>query len=446
MAAPPVRPGQPLYLGFRGITDSTFSLQIYTNGMPVALPQRKLMVRKLRSPCRYGCPHCAIRCHSPARWTGRAGLPCGERCHGSYRPSLPCREPDQFHQAPGERGFVVVPGPRLVGALARLAQARTLHPEAVEAYLKGRYEWNRRTGESIKQAIGHFNQAIARDPNYALAWAGLADSFLMMGAWSVLEPKDAYPRAKAAADRAIALDASLAEPYATIGYLKTLYERDWPGADAAFRRATDLHPDYATAHHWYAFYLANTGRLPEAIKELQRALEIDPLSLIIRGALAEALSEAGRHDEALTEVRKILEMDASFARGHLTLAAVYEQKGMFREAIAEIRKAQELGLPSEEAISRLGVLHARAGDRAEAEKAIRELEREANLEQVAPPAGALAMIYLALGDREQSLAWLQKGRELRDEDLLDLVWSRNCVPLRSDARFQALVKSMNFPE
>ena len=224
-----------------------------------------------------------------------------------------------------------------VGNQAR-ASAPTGSPEAFHLYLKGRYYWNTRTEENLRRSAEAFQQAIDNDPGYSLAWAGLADAFLMLGAWSVLEPKDAYPRAKAAADRAIALDSSLAEPYATIGYLKTLYERDWSGADAAFRRAIDLHPDYATAHHWYAFYLQTIGDIAGSLARIERASEIDPLSPVINSERSYFYSYARQYERALQEARTFVSIAPASAYARVMLAQAYAQLRRGREAAREARR------------------------------------------------------------------------------------------------------------
>jgi tetratricopeptide (TPR) repeat protein len=256
----------------------------------------------------------------------------------------------------------------------RLTKHYTENPEAHQLYMKGRYLWNRRTGETLQRAAEYFQQAIDKDPSYALAWAGLADCYAVYGFYGVLPPKEANPKAKEAAIRALALDDTLAEAHATLAFVKTSYDWDWPSAEREFKRAIELNPNYATAHQWYSNLLDGTGRVDEAIAEAKRAQEADPVSPIISTATGQALYFARRHDQAIEPLRKALEMDPSFWLAHRLLAMVYEQSGRYEEAIAEGQKALSLteGAPSGLAV--LGHAYAAAGRRADAQKVVTELK------------------------------------------------------------------------
>jgi TolB-like protein/Tfp pilus assembly protein PilF len=224
---------------------------------------------------------------------------------------------------------------------AMFESVKRVNPEAYEAYLKGRYFWNKRTTESLRRAIDYFNQAIEKDPNYAPAYAGLADSYALAGDWQygVLTPREAYPRAKAAATKAIALDSTLGEAHISLAWCLDGFDWDWEPAGGEFMRGIELSPSYATGHHWYGWHLAALGRHGEAIVELKRAESLDPLSLIIGADLAEELLIAHRYDEAIKQSRKTMNMDPFFALTHYVLGEVFVQKHMYNAAIAELQKA-----------------------------------------------------------------------------------------------------------
>ncbi len=222
---------------------------------------------------------------------------------------------------------------------ARLKSARPVNPEAYQAYLKGRYFWNKRTAEGFKKAIEYFQQAIEKDPAHALAYAGLADSYNLLGTYRVFPPKEAYPRAKAAAMKALETDATLAEPHASLAWVKFRFDWDWLGAETEFRRALALNRRYPTAHYWCAFYLAAMGRLEEASAQIKQAQELDPLSVIINATVGNVFISARHYDQAIEELRKTLELDPNFAYAHDALGEADKEKAMFEEAIAEERNA-----------------------------------------------------------------------------------------------------------
>jgi len=214
---------------------------------------------------------------------------------------------------------------------AALQNPKAVNPEAYEAYLKGRYFWNKRTGDGLKKAIGYFNLAIDKDPNYAKAYTGLADSYALSGDWEygILSPQDAFPKAKAAATNALALDDNLADAHTSLAFILDLYEWDWASAEKQYQRAIALYPGYATAHHWYAWHLIVTGRTSEGIAQLRTAESLDPLSLIISADLADALCIAHLYDESVQQSRRTLEMDPNFAIARYELGQAYQQKHMY---------------------------------------------------------------------------------------------------------------------
>jgi TolB-like protein/DNA-binding winged helix-turn-helix (wHTH) protein len=253
----------------------------------------------------------------------------------------------------------------------RLAGSRPVNPEAHELYLKGRYYWNKRTPEALTKGLEYFQQAIEKDPTYAPAYAGVADSYAMLGAgdYRVLPPKEAYPKAEGAARKALELDSTLAEAHTSLAWSKMVFDWDWQGAEREFEQAIELNPGYANAHHWFALYLSAIGRHGEAIAEDRKAESLDPLSLITSSDLGkEALGPAGLYDQEMEQCRKTLEMDPNFAEAHDCLANALIDKGMYREAIAESQKAVDLSKNNLTYIALLGNAYALAGRRGEARR------------------------------------------------------------------------------
>ena len=330
----------------------------------------------------------------------------------------------------------------------RLTNARPVNPEAHELYLKGRYHWNKRTPETLKKSLEYFQHAIEKDPGYALAYAGLADSYAMLGAgdYQVLPPKEAFPKAEAAARKAIELDSTLAEAHAPLGWSK-MELWDWQGAEREYKQAIELNPGYATAHQWYALDLTMMGRHTEAIAEDRKAESLDPLSLVISADVGmEALAPAGMYDEAIQQCRKTLEMDPNFANAHACLWCGYVNKKMYREAIVEIQKAIELSGGSVVWVAALGSSYALAGRRDEAMKILNELKARSKREFVSP--ALFVFIYGLLGDKDQAFAWLERAYEERSVvifGLLKLYPVPVVEPLRSDPRVQQLLRRVGLP-
>jgi TolB-like protein/DNA-binding winged helix-turn-helix (wHTH) protein/Flp pilus assembly protein TadD len=326
---------------------------------------------------------------------------------------------------------------------AVLKSAKVVDPEAYEAYLKGRYFWNKRTGDSLKTAVDYFNQAIAKDPNYAQAYTGLADAYALLGDWqyAVMTPKEAFPKAKAAAIKALELDSALSEAHNSLAFCFDAFDWDFESAGKEFRRAIELNPGYATAHHWYAWHLSLMGQYDEAIAEMRKAKNLDPLSLIINSDMAEILVIAHFYDESIIQSRKTIGMDPNFALAHNQLAQAYLQKHMYDEAVVELRKAVELSGSSPTCIANLARAYAASGNTSEAVKLLNDLKRSSN--RGYSDASEIAMIYAALGDKDQAMNWLEKGFE---ERLNPGVLSRpGFDPLREDPRFQNLLRLIGLP-
>jgi serine/threonine-protein kinase len=325
----------------------------------------------------------------------------------------------------------------------RLGKAQTASSEAYQLYLQGRYHWNKRTEEGFKKSIDCFNQAIAKDPGYALAYAGLADSYFSTGDWGLAAPREVFPPAKAAAAKALELDPGLAEPHATLGYIKYLHERDWVGAEQEFRRAIELNPNYATAHYWYALYLSFSGRHAEAAVEIRKAQQADPLSLIIQAMAGVAFLLARQYDQAAEQFLKTLDLDPNFAYAHEGLGYVHIRNGRFQAAIEEFQKAVALFGNAPRLISDLGYGHARAGNKLEAQKRIEELKELRKRRFVDP--GEIAFIYVGLGDNDQAFAWLNRAYEEGSTSLVRLKVSPSYDTLRSDPRFADLMRRVGIP-
>ncbi len=324
----------------------------------------------------------------------------------------------------------------------QLASARAVNPEAYQLYLQGRYYWNRRSPEAIKKALEYMNQAIAKDPNYALAYAGLADCYLVLAESGQISGEEAYTKAKAAAQRALELDSTLAEAHAALATLREFHDYDWAGAEAEYKRAIDLNPNYATGHQWFGVHLTALGRLDEARQQYEIARGLDPLSLQIQVNLASLYSAARQFDRAIDEYRKIAEMDPNFSTAHFSLAVVYYLKRMYPEAAAEERKGLLLNNEPEAAALYENVTD-EASYRRAVERGIARRKEESKTRYVSP--FDLANLYLRLGDKEQALAWLEKAYQEHASGLEYLKVRPLYDPLRSDLRFQDLLRRLHFP-
>jgi TolB-like protein/DNA-binding winged helix-turn-helix (wHTH) protein/Flp pilus assembly protein TadD len=326
---------------------------------------------------------------------------------------------------------------------ASLKNVKVVDPEAYESYLKGRYFWNKRTADGLKAALAYFQQAIEQDPRYAPAYSGLADTYTLLGDWqyAVMTPKEALPKAKAAAIKALELDSELGEAHTSLAVCLDGFDWDFDAAEKEFQRAIQLNPGYATAHHWYAWHLSHIGRNEEAIAEMRKAENLDPLSLIINADLAELLLLARSYDESIQQSRKTIEMDPNFALAHNQLGQAYFQKQMYEPAIAELEKSVQLSGGSPTCIANLARAYAASGRRSEAEKLLSDLKKRSS--PSASFASQIAIVYAALGDRDQAMNWLEKGYEERFNP--GVLLRPGFDPLRSDSRFQNLVHRMGPP-
>jgi serine/threonine protein kinase/Tfp pilus assembly protein PilF len=324
-----------------------------------------------------------------------------------------------------------------------LASSRPVDPDAYEAYLKGRYYSSKRTEKELKKSIEYFQQAIEKDPNYASSYSGMAEAYALLGERGNLPSNEALSKGKPAALKAVGLDESLAEAHASLAIIAETLEWDWPTAEREYKRALELNPGYAAGHHWYASYLMYLGRFDEGIVEAKRARELDPLSLAINNALGGRLLLAGRGNEAIAQIQKTLEMDPNFAPAHTSLGYAYLSKGMNEEAIAEFQKGVALsGGDPDESVD-LGFAFAVGGKRDEAKKILTKLKRKRERTFVSP--AALAILYGALGEKDEAFLWLEKAYELRDPQLTYLKVGPKFAPLRSDPRFQDLLRRMRLP-
>ena len=326
---------------------------------------------------------------------------------------------------------------------AALRNVKVVNPEAYESYLKGRYFWNKRTADGLKVALAYFNQAIEEDPKYAQAYSGLADTYALLGDWqyAVMTPKQALPKAKAAAIKALELDSAQGEAHNSLAFVLDGFDWDLDSGGKEFRRAIELNPSYATAHHWYAWHLSLLGRYDEAIAEMRKAEDLDPLSLIINADLAELLVLAHSYDESIRQSRKTIEMDANFALAHNQLAQAYLGKHMYDEAVAELRKAVQLSEGSPTCIANLARAYAASGKKSEALKLLRDLKKRSDPSH--SNSSEIAMIYASLGDADQAMNWLEKGYEDRFNP--GVLLRPGFDPLRSDSRFQNLLHRIGLP-
>ena len=325
----------------------------------------------------------------------------------------------------------------------RLGKRSTANPEAYQLYLKGRYYWNKRTVEGFQSAITQFQQAIEKDPTYALAYAGLADCYNLLGGYyGQLPPRESYPKAQAAATKALELDEKLAEPHVSLAYAKFRYDWDWPGARREFERSLELNPNYATAHHWYANYFYAMGRLDDGTREMKRALELDPLSLSINTDLGRALIFQRQYDAAIEQERKTLELDPNFALAHGWLAMAYSEKARYGDAMAEAQKAcGSTGVPVDCPFLAGGYL--KLGNVGKAQKVAEDLNELSKGRYV--PAYEMALVYIGLEDKERAFEWLAKAYEERSVIPDALRFAPWFDTMRHDPRFQDLIRRMGLP-
>ena len=317
------------------------------------------------------------------------------------------------------------------------ATSRPIDPEAYELYLKGRFFWNQRTFEGLRKSVEYFEQALNKEPAFALGHAALASAYTVLGFNSPVAPHDSYPKAKEAALRALDLDPSVGEAHTVLGAIKHKYELDWAGADASFQKAIQLNPSNATAYHWYAIFLMSESRFGEALDHMRKAKELDPLSLIIRVDQGWVLYAAGRYDEAIKQLRQPLEMDPRFP-GSYFLVLAYAKQQMYDEAVDELNRVINLKGESATYLSLLGYVQALRGKRDESLKIVEELRRRWKADPSLPY--QFALIYTALGDKEQAINWLEHIHRERSSWQPFLEVEPELESLRSEARFQELLR------
>ncbi len=319
----------------------------------------------------------------------------------------------------------------------RVTKHYTENPEAYQLYLKGRFYWNKRTGDAAKKAVEYFQQAIEIDPNYALAYAGLADAYQLLNLFADVSPQEAFPKAKAAAKRALELDETLAEAHTSLASSLFFYDRNYPEAEREYQRAIQLNPNYATAHHWYGVtYLAKMQRFDEAIAEMKRAQELDPLSLAINADVGNTYTQARQYDKAIEQLRKAIEMDQSFYFAHAQLGMAYQMKHDFQDAIAEYQKARELN-DDPFVLALLGNVYAASGRRDEALRILDQLKQLSKQRFVY--AYGIALVYAGLGDKDQAFQWLEKSLQDHEARINRLKVDPFFDSLRSDPRYGDLI-------
>jgi len=342
--------------------------------------------------------------------------------------------------------------------VSRLADRYPENSTAYQDYLRGRYYWSKRSAGGLQLAVQHFQQAIQQDPKFALAYTGLADSYAfstLIGGPEALPPAQAMPRAKEAAAKALSLNPSLAEAHASMGHALQNYDWDWRGAEHEYQEAIRLNPNYASAHHWYAFLLMQTGRRDEAIREALQAEQLSPFEPPIVAGVCRQYFLAREFDLAIQECLRTIQIDPNYVPGRIELGMAYEAQGMFKQALAEYMLARQSiqtfanlagnpaagKSPSVEAL--LGHVYAMSGETAKAEQQLRDLETMANHRYVAP--SYMAIICAALGKKNEAFTWLNQSYELRSEHLLYLKVEPEVDPLRSDPRFADLVQRVGLP-
>jgi TolB-like protein/DNA-binding winged helix-turn-helix (wHTH) protein/Tfp pilus assembly protein PilF len=327
-----------------------------------------------------------------------------------------------------------------LGARAQLRSPQRVSVQAYDAYLKGRYFWNKRTADGFSKAVDSFNEAVRLEPAYARAYAGLADSYALMGDWEygILEPGDAFRKAKAAAAKAIELDDTLAEAHTSLAFVLDSYDWDWAGAEREYQRGIGLNPGYATLHHWYAWHLVVTGRTDQAMTEMRKAENLDPLSLIIGSDMADVLFIARRYDEAIKQSRQIIDMDSDFAVAHYQLGQALAQKHQYSEAIAELQRAIELSGGNSVCTLNLAYVYGISGRRKEARTLIGRLSKQSGTGFSNAPEIALA--YVGLGDTNQAIVWLETA--YRERFNPSVLLRPSFDPIRTDPRFLNLLRKI----
>ncbi|MDQ2746048.1 MAG: tetratricopeptide repeat protein [Acidobacteriota bacterium] len=322
----------------------------------------------------------------------------------------------------------------------RLTKRYTENNEAYEAYIKGRYLWNKRTVDSLQKALVYFQQAIRLDPNYSLAYVGLADTYTLLSFFTLAAPGDAFPKAKAAAEKALEIDNTLAEAYTALGQVKSFYEWDWNGAEEQFQKGITLNPNYPLLHHWRSLNLMAMGRSDEARAAMQRALELDPLLIISNVNLGRIDYYDERYDAAVKQFRRALELDDNFMRTHLRLSQAYARQGLYQEALAESLKARAIAGDTPQTTAQIAYVQAVSGHQPEARAALAEL-KERSARQYIPPYD-IALIYTGLGETDRAFEWFEKAYADHSTEMIYFKVEPILSPLRSDPRYQNILLRM----
>jgi TolB-like protein/tetratricopeptide (TPR) repeat protein len=325
----------------------------------------------------------------------------------------------------------------------KVTKSATADPAAYQAYLKGRYYWNRRTAENIKKAIEQFKSATDRDPNYALAFVGLADCYAVSNEYAGTPTSETLPQSRAYAERALAIDGQLAEGHATLGIVNE-NSWQWGEAEKEFKRAIELNPNYPTAFHWYSIFLKNMGRNDEAAAMIKRAQELDPLSSVIAVNVSRMYQLQNNHDASIENSLKLIELDPTFGPAYEYLALSYLKRGRNAEAIAAAEKAADLTNRAGITLGDLGYVYAVAGKRVEAIDKVKELEVKYTRQEAIGQ--YIATVYVGLGDKDKAFEWLEKDFQARNGKLSEIRWQIQFDSLRDDPRFKDLLKRMNLPE
>jgi TolB-like protein/Flp pilus assembly protein TadD len=328
-------------------------------------------------------------------------------------------------------------------ALGHRSLARRVDPEAYEDYLRGRFFLEKRTSEGMNRAVDYLQQAIRKDPGFAEAYAGLAKTYDLLGTYEVRPPAESFPQAREAADRALQLDATLSEAFTARGLAWSMYERDWSAAESDFQQAFRLDSNNALAHHWYAEHLINIGQARRAVIELQRARELDPLSLPVNGTLGFAYRVDRKFEESIAQCRKTLDLDPDFAYAHWCIGVSQVAQKHYADAVAAMQRAKALGSAPLYTYG-LGYAYAMAGNKTAAYAVIEDLKRGSRKDYV--PSYFIASIYGALAEPDQAFAWLRRAEDERDPQITLLLCDPFMDPLRADPRFNALVREIGFPQ
>ena len=328
----------------------------------------------------------------------------------------------------------------------RLASARPISPESYEDYLKGRFYWNKRSEEGLTKAIEYFQLATQKDPHSALAFAGLADCYSIIGSAIVgsVSSQAVAPKARAAALKALDLDNSLAEAQTSLATVQFNYDWNWAAASSGFQRAIELNPSYATAYQRYSLYLMAMGRTGESLAQMNRARELDPLSISVNFSLGWRLYMAHQYDQAIGQLRNTLEMDPNFALPRMVLGQAYEQKGLYQQAIAELQKAAAFSHDSPPMLGSLGHAFGVTGNKAEADKILGQLLEQSKKQYVSP--FYISIVYSGLHENEKAMDWLEKAYEDRSNAIIFVKVDPDFDGLRSNPRFQALLRRLALPD